>query len=247
VATKLATVGQALEDLPDTASLASSMAAAFAEIEGATKSANNPHFKSKYADLTSIIEAVKPALIKHRLFFTQRCHPDQEGVTVETVLHHAGGEELSLGSLYVPANKRDAQGFGSALTYARRYSLQTAFGVPTEDDDGNAAARTTANPTTGETPPAKRVELAGPYTSKTALQAAAKQFVMTLERMGDLDDFIAWQQTPEVVEFCVQLERDMPSWWAGGPDVPAEFVPLEIRIAQKKLDLEQIAALKEPA
>jgi hypothetical protein len=247
MATKLQTVGDAVNALPDTASLASSMAAAFAEIEGATKSANNPHFKSKYADLTSIIEAVKPALIKHRLFFTQRCHPDQEGVTVETVLHHASGEQLSLGSLYVPANKRDAQGFGSALTYARRYSLQTAFGVPTEDDDGNAAARTTANPTTGETPPAKRVELAGPYTSKTALQAAAKQFVMTLERMGDLDDFIAWQQTPEVVEFCVQLERDMPSWWAGGPDVPAEFVPLEIRIAQKKLDLEQIAALKEPA
>jgi hypothetical protein len=247
MATKLQTVGDAVNALPDTASLASSMAAAFAEIEGATKSANNPHFKSKYADLTSIIEAVKPALIKHRLFFTQRCHPDQEGVTVETVLHHASGEQLSLGSLYVPANKRDAQGFGSALTYARRYSLQTAFGVPTEDDDGNAAARTTANPTTGETPPAKRVELAGPYTSKTALQAAAKQFVMTLERMGDLDDFIAWQQTPEVVEFCVQLERDMPDWWRGGPSVPAEFVPLEIRIAQKKLDLEQIAALKEPA
>jgi hypothetical protein len=103
------------------------------------------------------------------------------------------------------------------------------------------------NPTTGETPPAKRVELAGPYTSKTALQAAAKQFVMTLERMGDLDDFLAWQQTPEVVEFCVQLERDMPDWWRGGPSVPAEFVPLEIRIAQRKLDLEQIASLKERA
>jgi hypothetical protein len=247
VATKLQTVEQAVNDLPDTASLASSMAAAFAEIEGATKSANNPHFKSKYADLTSIIEAVKPALIRHRLFFTQRCNPDPEGVSVETVLHHAGGEELSLGTLYVPANKKDAQGFGSALTYARRYALQTAFGVPTEDDDGNAAARTTANPTTGETPPAKRVELAGPYTSKTALQAAAKQFVMTLERMGDLDDFVAWQQTPEVVEFCVQMERDMPDWWRGGPSVPAEFVPLEIRIAQKKMDLEQIASLKERA
>ena len=227
--------------------LAAALVKAQAKIEGATKDKTNPHFKSKYADLTSIIEAVKPALIKHRLFFTQRCHPDQEGVTVETVLHHAGGEELSLGSLYVPANKKDAQGFGSALTYARRYSLQTAFGVPTEDDDGNAAARTTANPTTGETPPAKRVELAGPYTSKTALQAAAKQFVLTLGRMTDLDEFLAWQQTPEVVEFCVQLERDMPDWWSGGPSVPGEFVPLEIRVAQKKLDLEQIASLKEPA
>lgn len=126
------------------ASLASAMAAAFAEIEAATKSANNPHFKTKYADLGAVIDAVKPPLIKHGLFFTQRCHPCDNGVSVETVLHHAGGEELSLGTLYVPANKQDAQGFGSALTYARRYGLMTAFGVPAEDDDGNAAARSTA-------------------------------------------------------------------------------------------------------
>ena len=117
------------------------MAKAFAEIEAATKSANNPHFKSKYADLGAVIDAVKPALIKHGLFFTQRSHPAENGVSVETVLHHEGGEELSLGTLYVPANKQDAQGFGSALTYARRYGLMTAFGVPAEDDDGNAAAR----------------------------------------------------------------------------------------------------------
>lgn len=122
-------------------SLASAMAAAFAEIEAATKTANNPHFKSKYADLGAVIDAVKPPLIKHGLFFTQRCHPAEGGVCVETVLHHAGGEELSLGELFVPANKQDAQGFGSALTYARRYGLMTAFGVPAEDDDGNAASR----------------------------------------------------------------------------------------------------------
>ena len=119
--------------------LADAMASAFAEIEAATKGANNPHFKSKYADLGAVIEAVKPALIKHGLFFTQHCHPSEDGVIVETVLGHAGGEERSLGKLYVPANKRDAQGFGSALTYARRYALMTAFGVPREDDDGNAA------------------------------------------------------------------------------------------------------------
>lgn len=128
------------------ASLASAMAAAFAEIEAATKSATNPHFKSKYADLSSIIEAVKPPLIRHGLFFTQRPQPSEDGVIVETVLHHANGEILSLGSLYVPANKKDAQGFGSAMTYARRYALQTAFGVPTEDDDGNAAVKAGAAP-----------------------------------------------------------------------------------------------------
>jgi hypothetical protein len=117
------------------------MAKAFAEIEAATKGAVNPHFKSKYADLGAVIDAIKPPLIKHGLFFTQRSHPADNGVAVETVLHHSSGEELSLGTLFVPANKQDAQGFGSALTYARRYGLMTAFGVPAEDDDGNAAAR----------------------------------------------------------------------------------------------------------
>jgi len=127
-------------------SLASSMAAAFGEIEAATKSAANPHFKSKYADLTSVIEAIKPALIKHGLFFTQRPAPSDNGITIETVLHHAGGETLTLGSLFVPANKNDAQAFGSALTYARRYALVTAFGVPVEDDDGNAVSRSRQAP-----------------------------------------------------------------------------------------------------
>ena len=89
------------------ASLASAMAAAFAEIEGATKSANNPHFKSKYADITAVIEAIKPALIKHDLYFTQHPEPSDRGVTIETWLHHAGGDSLSLGKLYVPANKQE--------------------------------------------------------------------------------------------------------------------------------------------
>lgn len=127
-------------------SLAAAYAAAFGEIEAATKSANNPHFKSKYADLGAVIDAIKPALIKHGLFYTQRPMPCEDGVSIETVLHHSSGEEISLGTLFVPANKKDAQGFGSALTYARRYGLVTAFGVPTEDDDGNAAARTAPRP-----------------------------------------------------------------------------------------------------
>lgn len=139
--------------------LASAMALAFAEIEGATKSAENPAFKaggkvSKYANLSAVIDAVKPALINHGLFVTQHCHPDPDGVSVETVLHHSGGESLSMGTLYVPANKKDPQGFGSALTYARRYAFQTAFVVPTEDDDGNAAvAAMQSAPQANPTPP----------------------------------------------------------------------------------------------
>ena len=126
-------------------SLAQAMAAAFAEIEGATKANENAAFKSggkasKYADINAVIEAIKPALINHGLFFTQHPRPNEKGVEIETILHHAGGEFLSLGALFVPADKNNAQGFGSALTYARRYALVTAFGVPVEDDDGNAAS-----------------------------------------------------------------------------------------------------------
>lgn len=128
------------------ATLASAMALAFGEIEGATKAAAGQvgQQKYKYADLTAVIDAIKPALIRHSLFFTQHPQPSEGGVTIETMLHHANGETLSLGTLFVPANKNDAQAFGSALTYARRYALVTAFGVPVEDDDGNAASKRAA-------------------------------------------------------------------------------------------------------
>ena len=139
-----------------TASLHSAMAAAFGEIEGATKGVVGQvgQQKYKYADIGAVIDAIKPALIRHGLFFTQHPHPSEDGVTVETVLHHASGESIGLGSLFVPANKRDAQGFGSALTYARRYALVTAFGVPTEDDDGNAAVRGGQGENRAVSPPA---------------------------------------------------------------------------------------------
>lgn len=138
----------------EAATLASAMAAAFGEIEAATKASENPAFKQagraiKYADITSVIEAIKPALIKHGLFFTQHPEPSDRGVCVETMLHHCGGQSMSLGKLFVPANKNDAQGFGSALTYARRYALVTAFGLTVEDDDGNAAAKAQAGANQG--------------------------------------------------------------------------------------------------
>ena len=121
--------------------LCTAMAKAFAAIEGATKDKTNPHFKSKYADLSTVVDAIKPALSKHGLFFVQVTHDAPQGVCVETIICHESGEQMSAGRLYVPASKQDPQGYGSALTYARRYSLMAAFGVPAEDDDGNAAVK----------------------------------------------------------------------------------------------------------
>lgn len=120
--------------------LFAAMAKAFLKIEGALKDSNNPHFKTKYADLSSVVAAVKPALAENGLFFTQITHEHDGGVCVETMVGHEAGEQMSFGKLFVPSTKNDAQGYGSALTYARRYSLMAAFGVCPEDDDGNAAA-----------------------------------------------------------------------------------------------------------
>ena len=120
--------------------LCSALVKAQAEIGVAIKDATNPHFRSKYADLASVVAAIKPAAAKHGIGYVQTFRESQNGVTVETIIVHESGETMPTGPLFVPASKQDAQGYGSAITYARRYSLQTAFGVPSDDDDGNAAA-----------------------------------------------------------------------------------------------------------
>lgn len=118
--------------------LQAALAEALPKLEGAKKNSANPHFKSKYADLGSVIEAIRP-VAEHGIWFRQSTLPDDNGITVET-FYIGHGASISAGVLHMPADKRNPQGFGSALTYARRYGLQTAFGLATEDDDGNAAS-----------------------------------------------------------------------------------------------------------
>jgi ERF superfamily len=107
----------------------------------ALKTATNPHFRVKYANLSDCIEAVIDALNEAGIAMMQVTHPDDSGVSVETKLIHESGESLSSGILHVPAYKNDPQGYGSALTYARRYSLMAACGIAPEDDDGHAASK----------------------------------------------------------------------------------------------------------
>jgi hypothetical protein len=107
----------------------------------ALKTNANPFFKSKYADLGVCIEAVIDALHENGIALIQKNHDCDDGVKVETILLHESGEQYSGGILHVPAAKNDPQGFGSALTYARRYSLMATCGIAPEDDDGNAASK----------------------------------------------------------------------------------------------------------
>jgi len=107
----------------------------------ALKTSTNPHFKNRYADLSACVEAVIDALNANGIALIQRNIACDSGVCVETVFVHESGESLSSGPLHVPAAKQDPQGYGSALTYARRYSLMAACGIAPEDDDGNAGAK----------------------------------------------------------------------------------------------------------
>jgi len=106
----------------------------------AIKAASNPHFKSKYADLAACVEAVIDALHDNGIALMQRTTECESGVIVETVFIHESGEQMSGGKLQVPADKHTPQGYGSAMTYARRYSLMAACGIAPEDDDGNAGS-----------------------------------------------------------------------------------------------------------
>lgn len=110
------------------------------EFGKALKNKANPAFKSKYADLAACLEAVDDALLAHGIAMYQETFLDDTGVTVETVFLHESGEAIRAGKLHVPASKQDPQGYGSALSYARRYSLMASCGIAAEDDDGNAAS-----------------------------------------------------------------------------------------------------------
>ena len=121
--------------------IAAALVKAQKEFGPALKTHTNPAFRTKYANLSACIEAVVDALNNNGIFLAQPSHDVESGVTVETLFVHESGETMSCGKLHVPASKQDPQGYGSALTYARRYSLMAACGIAPEDDDGNAASR----------------------------------------------------------------------------------------------------------
>lgn len=114
------------------------------QIKGAVKDAANPFFKSKYADLESVIEAIRGPFSANGLGFMQGVMVDQKQVV--TRIMHASGEWIET---YYPLDCKDwtnPQSVGSAMTYAKRYGLQAAAGIPTVDDDGNAASNVVAKP-----------------------------------------------------------------------------------------------------
>ena len=123
-----------------TGAVMAAMVKAQAEMQGATKSSENPFFKSTYADLSAVMLATKHALHNHGLGIVQFPIAEQGRCGVETVLIHESGEWMSE-TCFLATSKEDPQGYGSAITYARRYGWQAVCGIPSEDDDGNSASK----------------------------------------------------------------------------------------------------------
>ena len=113
-----------------------------AEVSGVKKGSDNPFFKSKYADLAAVVEAIKKPLADNGLCFTQlpSVSEDKKLLRLETVLGHVSGEWVSSTLDMIP-DKPTPQAVGSCITYARRYSLMAILGLPAEDDDGNEASK----------------------------------------------------------------------------------------------------------
>ena len=120
--------------------LGAALAKAQAEIRGAPKDSANPFFKSRYADMASVIDASREALTKQGIAIVQSPRTEGAKVIVTTLMLHASGQWIE-DDLAVEAKDAGAQSIGSAITYARRYAYQAISGVAPEDDDGNAATK----------------------------------------------------------------------------------------------------------
>jgi len=118
--------------------LATALCKAQSQMGGAVKDSSNPFFKSSYADLTSVIKAIKQPFADNGLSYTQFPVSNENGVGVSTRLMHVSGQWLEM-EYTLPTVKQDPQAAGSAITYARRYALQSIAGIPTADDDAESA------------------------------------------------------------------------------------------------------------
>jgi hypothetical protein len=120
--------------------LAAALAKAQSKMTFAAKDSLNPHFKNRYADLAAVLDAVRGPLTANGLAVVQLVAEAERGAALETVLMHESGEWIA--SFYsLPVNKEDAQGYGSSLTYARRYALAAICGIAQDDDDGEGARK----------------------------------------------------------------------------------------------------------
>jgi len=206
--------------------LAAALAKAQGEIEGAIKDKSNPAFRSKYADLGAVWDAIREPFSKNGLSVVQFPRRDGSSVEVETILLHASGQWMS-GTFSVPTAKQDAHGFGSATTYARRFSLSAVCGVAPVDDDGNAAAGKANTHIPGSTHPSDFADEArrdGLTTETRSTYQVAKDkkgeenakkwadvAIQTLNFAQSGADLDGWSEDPKNAAYMDRLEENYPA------------------------------------
>lgn len=125
-------------------------------VDGVAKDAKNPHFKSRYASLESVVDTIRKPCQAAGLVVVQAPGAIEDGtISITTMIAHAESGEWLRSVMQIPLSKNDAQGAGSAITYGERYSLMALFNLPPVDDDGEAAAvsRQSAPPAREPVPP----------------------------------------------------------------------------------------------
>lgn len=118
------------------------------ELDPIRKTEKNEHLRTTYADLNAVWNAIREPLKEHGLLVIQEPQPYARGALITTTLVHVESMEWRSSTTYIPARKADAQAFGSAMSYARRYSLLTVLSLMTTDDDGHAATVVATQPAT---------------------------------------------------------------------------------------------------
>lgn len=191
------------------------------EMGAVIKNANNPHLKSKYADLGSVLEACQTALHSNGFAIVQPCGKDDHGAYVETVLAHESGESFA-SRVYLVVGKQDMQGVGSAITYARRYGLLGMAGLAPEDDDGEATKAPRR-----ETQPAPAQD--APKTPPTPAQIADKM----IRRFGE---FTTLQQ---LMDFTDPDQPAGKAWEDLGKNAADQASRVRIEFDKRKAELEK--------
>lgn len=191
------------ENVPK-ANLAAALAKANAEIQNPKFDKENPHFKSKFASLAAVRDAIVPQYAKHGLSVLQDLQNVADGVACFTTILHASGEERTFGPLVIASVKRDGQGTAAAGTYAKRIHLQAiACVVGDDDDDGEAAAGRTSGSTDLKKP--KGVTTVDPR-GDLAGKADPKQVAEYAKRFKDAMDADKEEGEVAALVFAIHIE-----------------------------------------
>lgn len=190
----------------------------------------NPHFKSKYASLSATQEMVRPILAKHGLSFIQSIYTNETGrYEVHTVLAHSSGQSIRT-KMDLMLGRQDMQSLGSAVTYAKRYALQAILGIAgDDDDDGNAAVQSSAQPTKSKkTEPSK--------SGYQKFQGPSNSFVVPFgttkgKKLGELDH----EQLAKIREWTTAQLKSKPR-----PKNIAEIADLHDHVKNMQSELDPV-------